>query len=299
MTGFKCVKVSVLLMLLGLSLSACNAGDNSPTSLENISVDDSINNPPIITPDSDQSTNTTDGDQSKLDSAEEAHLVFMREEEKLARDVYMTLSTLWPDARVLVNIGEGSEQTHTDVMRDKLADYGVDDPNPETNDLPSSIGYYTGEDYGVYFTEKYQLLVNSGSQSELDAMYVGAFIEELDMHDIVECPTVIVETDNGITDCGMNYTDEQPLINAYASLLDGSKNHLRAFVGRIENVIGEGNYKAQVISQEVVDAILDLPGGRHVLRLEQPFGLHKGLQRRVEQFLLVEVIALLALVGHM
>jgi hypothetical protein len=142
------------------------------------------------------------------------------------------------------------------MVRDKLADFNIDDPNPETNDLPSSIGYFTGEDYGLYFIEKYQLLINKGSQSELEALYVGAFIEELDMHDIIECPTVIVETDNDIQDCGMNYTSQQEIYNTYSALLDGSKNHLRAFVGRIENIIGEGNYIAQVIEQELVDEIL-------------------------------------------
>jgi len=76
------------------------------------------------------------------------------------------------------------------------------------------------------------------------------------MHDIVECPKVIVDTDNGITNCGLNYTDEKPLIIAYSSLLDGSKNHLRSFVGRIENIIGAGNYAAQVITQDEVNDIL-------------------------------------------
>ena len=233
-------------------LSACNSETNEPTNIEPANIQSTTvidsNAAPIVT--------TTDEQQSRLDAAESSHLIFMREEEKLARDVYMTLSTMWPDARVFVNIGEGSEQTHTDMVRDKLADFDIADPNPQTNDLPSSIGYFTGEDYGLYFIEKYQLLVNRGSQSELDALYVGAFIEELDMHDIVECPTVIVETDNGINDCGMHYTDEQALVNAYTALLDGSKNHLRAFVGRIENIIGEGNYVAQVIDQQLVNEIL-------------------------------------------
>jgi hypothetical protein len=38
--------------------------------------------------------------------------------------------------------------------------------------------------------------------------------------------------------------------------LEGSKNHLRAFVGNIESVIGEGNYVAQYLTQEEVDEIL-------------------------------------------
>lgn len=198
----------------------------------------------------------TDALAGTLDTAESAHLVFMREEEKLARDVYMTLSNLYPYSKVFVNIGEGSEQTHTDMVRDQLEAYDIADPDPQTNALPASIGIYTGEEFGRYFTEKYAYLTEWGSRSELDALYVGAFIEELDMHDIIECPAYIVEQDNGISECGMGYTDEMPLLNSYSALIDGSKNHLRAFVGRIETIIGEGNYVAQVISQDEVNEIL-------------------------------------------
>lgn len=246
MTYFKFAVIPALVISLGLIPAVSNANGRFQTDQDTEVVEDS----------NDETTTVSDDDRDELDSAEETHLVFMREEEKLARDVYITLSGMWPDSRVFVNIGEGSEQTHTDMIRDKLEDYGVEDPNPTTNDLPSSIGFYTGEEYGDYFAEKYQLLINAGSQSELDALYVGAFIEELDMHDIVECPAAIIEKDNGINDCGLNYTDEQALINAYRSLLDGSKNHLRSFVGQIESIIGEGNYQAQVISQEDVDEIL-------------------------------------------
>jgi len=193
-----------------------------------------------------------------LDHAEETHLVFMREEEKLARDVYLTFAQFYPNQPVFQAIATSSEQTHTDTMRDKLAQYDIADPNPDTNNVPSSIGIYTGAEYGPYFTEKYTTLSSLGMQSELQALYVGALIEELDMHDIVECPKVIVETDPAIEEggCGLNYTDEKPLKNAYSSLVDGSESHLRAYVGQIEAVIGEGNYVAQYLTQEQVNTIL-------------------------------------------
>lgn len=193
-----------------------------------------------------------------LDLGEETHLVFMREEEKLARDVYMTLATMYPQEGTFANIGYGSEQTHTDTVRDTLAVFGIPDPNPDANNLPDSIGVFTGADYGWYFTEKFTLLIDRGSVSALEALYVGAFIEELDMLDIVGCPKVIVETDNGIGagECGLEYTDEPQLQTMYTHLLDGSKNHLRAFVQSIELIIGEGNYVAQVLTQEEVDEIL-------------------------------------------
>jgi len=198
------------------------------------------------------------GDTTGLDAAEETHLIFMREEEKLARDVYLTFAQWYPDQQVFDTIATTSEQTHTDTMRDKLAQYDVADPNPDTNNLPDMIGVFTGDTYGGYFTAKFTELTDTGFRSELDALYVGAYIEELDMHDIVRCPKVIVEMDNGIgvDGCGLIYTDEQALINAYSFLVDGSESHLRAYVGQIEAVIGVGNYQAQFLTQEEVDAIL-------------------------------------------
>lgn len=89
---------------------------------------------------------------------------------------------------------------------------------------------------------------------------MGAFIEELDMMDINQCPQVIVETDNGINDvpeCGKVYTDNADIQRLYSALLDGSDSHLEGYVNNIEKIIGEGNYQAQVLSREMVDAILD------------------------------------------
>lgn len=203
----------------------------------------------------DQDSSTFDKDSSTLDKNEASHLTFMREEEKLARDVYLTFAEMYPQQYVFSQIATASEQTHTDVIRDKLAQYNLPDPNPETNNLPDSMGVFTGDEWGWYFTEKYTQLVNQGSNSELDALYVGAFIEELDMNDIIECPAVMVEHGYSET-CGLNYTDERVLTNTYRSLVDGSESHLRAYVGQIEAIIGTGNYEAQYLSQDEVDKIL-------------------------------------------
>ena len=193
------------------------------------------------------------GAKTTLDFNEQTHLEFMCEEEKLARDVYITLGTKYPNSRVFGNIDD-SEERHKCAVADMLEKYGI--PNPSTND---NVGVFTGEDYGWYFNEKFNALVEKGSVSELDALYVGAFIEELDMLDINQCPEVIVETDNGIdevSECGKIYTNKPDIQRLYGYLLEGSENHLRAYVKNIEKQIGEGNYKAQVLTQEQVDTIL-------------------------------------------
>jgi hypothetical protein len=193
-----------------------------------------------------------------LDEGETQHLIFMREEEKLARDVYLTLAALYPAWPVFETIGTLSEQTHADTVRDMLAKFGIPDPNPDANNLPDSIGVFTGEDYGWYFTEKFLALVERGRTDALEALHVGAFIEELDMVDIVGCPAAIVDTSDAIDEgeCGLDYTNKKPLKTMYTHLLEGSKDHLRAYVRNIEAIIGEGNYVAQVLTQEEVDEIL-------------------------------------------
>ena len=188
-----------------------------------------------------------------LDYNEQTHLEFMREEEKLARDVYMELGAMYPKHPIFGEIDD-SEQKHTNAVKAMIEKYGLDDPNSNDN-----VGVYTGENYGWYFAEKFKFLVERASLSELDALYVGAFIEELDMMDINQCPQVIVETENGIndiTECGKIYTDNSDVNNLYASLLDGSDSHLEGYVRNIEKYIGKGNYQAQVLPQEEVDEIL-------------------------------------------
>ena len=197
------------------------------------------------------SGNVIDSESSQsVDYNEELHLVFMRGEEKLARDVYTTFSMMYPRARVFGNIDD-AEQTHMDAVRDKLAQYDITDPN--TND---NIGVFTGTEFGENFGETYLLLIERGELSQLDALYVGAFIEELDIRDIDLCPTEIISQDNGVDDCGRAYTDNPDIKRLLNALLKGSESHLRAYVRNIERYIGAGSYQAQVLEQAEVDSIL-------------------------------------------
>ena len=106
------------------------------------------------------------------------------------------------------------------------------------------------------------MLTNVGGAENplLQALKNGALIEGRDMYDIVWCPDEIVDTEEEINDetgCGMEYTDEKALIGSYGNLLEGSKNHLRAFVRQIETSFPEEYpYQAQYLPQEEVDEIL-------------------------------------------
>src|SRR5512143_2239794 len=61
-----------------------------------------------------------------LSSQEQADLLYMREEEKLARDTYLTLYDLWAST-VFSNIAS-SEQMHMDAILKLLKKYNLSDP---------------------------------------------------------------------------------------------------------------------------------------------------------------------------
>ncbi|HBE93504.1 MAG TPA: hypothetical protein DDW55_13685 [Gammaproteobacteria bacterium] len=168
---------------------------------------------------------------TSLDTTEIQHLNYMREEEKLARDVYRSLYGIW-GLPVFDNISE-SEQVHTTQVEDMLDKYRL--PDPVVDDT-------TGVFVDQVLIDLYADLIELGSQSSLKALYVGAAIEEIDMIDL---QLAIDETDNA---------DIQTL---YEDLMSGSKNHLRAYVGQIENL--GIVYEAQYLPQDEVDSIVDSP----------------------------------------
>ncbi len=172
-----------------------------------------------------------------LDADEIADLLYMREEEKLARDVYRTLYDLWA-LPVFDNISE-SEQVHTTSVEDMLEKYDV--PDPVADD---STGVFVNQD----LANLYQALITEGGMSSLQALYVGAAIEELDMLDLQHA---------------IDTTDNDDIRQLYENLMSGSRNHLRAFVGQIEDL--GIVYEAQYLTQEEVDSIVDSPveRGRH------------------------------------
>jgi len=138
-----------------------------------------------------------------LSSTERDGLIYMRLEEKLARDVYLTLGKSYKQ-KMFVNIPE-SEQRHMDAVKAMLDKYEIADPVTE-----NEIGAFTNADFKKLFED----LVARGQTSFKDAMLVGKEIEEMDIKDLIER---IEQTDN-------------PDIKAvYENLKRGSENHLRAF----------------------------------------------------------------------
>jgi hypothetical protein len=168
---------------------------------------------------------------SDLTNIEAEGLLFMREEEKLARDVYLTLYDQW-HINIFQNIA-ASEQTHTDTVKTLLDRYGLEDPM-----INDKIGVFNNADLQALYDQ----LAAQGSQSLSEALNVGAAIEEIDILDLEK---YIAQTEN---------SDIQ---RVYESLLKGSRNHLRAFVNTMENQIG-ARYQPQYLSHDAYQAIVGL-----------------------------------------
>ena len=196
---------------------------------------------------------TGDDSTAVLDFNEQTHLVFSCEEEKLARDVYRVLARRFPEISAFANM-EASKDHSRCVVLDLMRKYRVSVPRVNDN-----VGVFSWGIYGRYFTEKYLVLTSQGSSSPLDALYVAAFMEELNILDINECPKVIVDISNGInevTACGRNYTQNPEVLQIYDSMLEESRKHLRLLVHDIELQLGSGKYQAQVLQQNELDDIL-------------------------------------------
>ncbi len=171
-----------------------------------------------------------------LSANEIASLAFMREEEKLAYDVYSQLNTLWgSQVRVFGNIAR-SEASHTEAVRQLLIRYGLADPA-----LNLQAGVYADASLQTLYTN----LVTQGSASMVAALQVGAAIEEIDLVDI---------------EAALLNIDNQDIRMVYDNLAKGSRNHLRSFVKNLEQqgVV----YVPQYLSVTAYNAIVTTPTER-------------------------------------
>ncbi|MBN2636857.1 MAG: DUF2202 domain-containing protein [Prolixibacteraceae bacterium] len=156
-----------------------------------------------------------------LSETDIAGLMEMREEEKLAHDVYTYLFDLH-DYIIFSNISK-SESAHTSAVLNLINGYGLDDPTP------AEEGVYNNE----IFNEMYSSLTSAGTGSLIEALKVGALIEETDIDDLIQ----LIES-----------TENEDILRVYNHLLSASKIHLRAFTNALAR-LGE-SYSPVVISVE-------------------------------------------------
>ena len=169
-----------------------------------------------------------------LSSGETELLSFLREEEKLARDVYRALFAANGD-RAFANIAT-AEQRHMDEVKLLLDRYGLADPAATT-----APGEFRNSRLASLYTE----LVARGKASLVEALKAGATIEDLDLADVGRA---LETSDNRDVDAVMQ------------NLAKGSRNHLRAFSARLA-ALG-ASYTAQYLSADEVARIVSAPHER-------------------------------------
>jgi hypothetical protein len=167
-----------------------------------------------------------------LSQAEINDLKFLREEEKLARDVYLYSFDNY-QLIIFDNISQ-SEQRHMNSVLNLINKYGISDS------ASTKIGVFNNPDLQKLYTS----LTKQADISSVEALKAGATIEDLDINDIDDFTANTTKSD---------------LLNVYGNLNCGSKNHIRAFTRWLENE--EITYAPQYLSLEEFNVILSSSNG--------------------------------------
>jgi len=167
-----------------------------------------------------------------LSQAEINDLKFLREEEKLARDVYLYAYDKY-HLKIFNNISQ-SEQRHMNSVLNLLSKYGIPDS------ASTEKGVFNNPD----LQKLYNSLTKQADISSVEALKAGATIEDLDINDIDDFTANTTKPD---------------LLNVYGNLNCGSKNHIRAFTRWLENE--DVTYIPQYLSIEEYNVILSSSNG--------------------------------------
>lgn len=213
----KSLSFFLLAVVFTVTLASCGKDDTNPANddanINNTNLQTQINSLP----------------KEALSQDELNNLAYLREEEKLARDVYITLYNKWK-VNIFTNIS-ASEQTHMDAVLSLLNKYALPDPVGS-----NAVGVFKDS----ALQNLYNQLVAKGNISVLDAYKVGATIEDVDIFDL---KNALLKTDN------------QDIRLVYDMLTKGSRNHIRSFYKNILNT--GGTYTPQYITQAEFDAIIN------------------------------------------
>ena len=163
-----------------------------------------------------------------LTEDEKTGLIYMREEEKLAHDVYQILFEKFRQ-NVFDNISK-SELTHTEAVKTLLDRYALEDPA-----LNKTLGEFVNPDLKKLYVD----LLNKATNIKA-ALEVGAVIEEIDIQDLQK---------------RLKETDKPDIEIVYNNLMRGSRNHLRAFATNFKRLTGQ-EYSPQYLSSEEYKAIV-------------------------------------------
>jgi hypothetical protein len=216
----------IIVLASGLSLQSCSTSTELASGF-----------PAAIVSVTDDGTTTIDADLLKtvyFDGASTTMtdplgewLKFMREEEKVARDLYLAFYETYK-IPVFKNIPK-AEQNHMNAVLNLMNVYGIADP------ASAETGVFVNPDLQALYND----LLAKGKVSLIEALKVGALVEETDIVDLAD----VYELSPG--------DDFKALAEA---LMLGSRNHLRAFnrVLKINGVV----LVPSVLDQSAFDEIV-------------------------------------------
>ena len=176
---------------------------------------------------SDSDENDTNLEIEQLTQEEIDDLFFLREEEKLARDVYLYAYDKYA-AVIFKNIAN-SESQHMNSVLQLLNKYNLTDSASEI------MGEFNNTTLQIIYND----LIEQVNISLLEALRVGDMIEDLDINDL---------------NVNEQRTEKTDLLTVYGLLKCGSRNHLRNFNAQLLSM--DGSYSPQFISQEDFDTIV-------------------------------------------
>jgi hypothetical protein len=169
------------------------------------------------------------GASGTLSAAEVQSVTRMREEEKMARDVYGVLAPHAPAFSMIAT----SEQKHMDAVLGLLSSHGLADP---------AGGKDPGEFTDATLASVYSELIARGQPSLQDALSVGVEIEDLDLLDLMAATSTV---------------EHQDVSNVYENLMRGSRNHLRTFCSQLQ--AAGGTCAAKHLDEATFQSIVGSP----------------------------------------
>lgn len=159
-------------------------------------------------------------------------ILYMREEEKLAHDIYINAFNNY-GILAFQNIAT-SESQHVQAVLNLMNTYQISDPLNGT----TTLGEFTIPE----IKELYIQLLAKVNESKSQALLVGLLIEDLDIYDL----------DNALSE-----TENKTVISVYENLKCGSMNHMRSFesLATLSNL----SYSPIYISQIDYETIISSP----------------------------------------
>ncbi len=215
-----------ILLSMSLSFTACNGSFTG----EADKADDASATEQEVSTDSSSFACIANIPAEELNDKEKEGILFMREEEKVARDVYTYLYDK-TEIRAFNNISK-AEQRHMDAVKALIDRYDLDDPA-------------AGKDYGRFTNSElqdlYDKLIQDGSAGDIAALKVGALIEEKD----------ILDLEKELND----HVDNKDIAQVWTNLRKGSEAHLRAFVWNLK--VRGVTYTPVLMDRESFDKIIN------------------------------------------